>query len=233
MPSYGLHLCLRHQRPPALAHDPARGQGHLQHLRQDAERRLHHQPPEDARPNQLQHNNCNKDSNDVCNSSSITHVTSSGPSMSRGGSTNSSSSSSSNAVTIATQMSLGNITSGMGLQHPVTITGPVNISSVHIPTTASMSLAHPMALTSPMSMNIAGPLNIAMRPMESMSFLSQVLPSSPPLVETSTSPTPVILPHHLTIFLILPVLLLLLLYSPRPPPLREVVYSKGLKEQLE
>ncbi|XP_012671955.1 vascular endothelial zinc finger 1-like isoform X2 [Clupea harengus] len=125
-------------------------------------------------------NNCNKDSNDVCNSSSITHVTSSGPSMSRGGSTNSSSSSSSNAVTIATQMSLGNITSGMGLQHPVTITGPVNISSVHIPTTASMSLAHPMALTSPMSMNIAGPLNIAMRPMESMSFLSQVLPSSPP-----------------------------------------------------
>ncbi|XP_041949040.1 vascular endothelial zinc finger 1-like isoform X2 [Alosa alosa] len=133
---------------------------------------------------QTNFNNCNKDSNDVCNSSSITHVTSSTPIMSRGGSGTNSSSGSSNPVTIATAMSLGtntvNITSPMGLQHPVTITGPVNIASVNIPTTAHMNIAHPVAITTPMAMNIAGPLNIAMRPMDSMPFLSQVLPSSPP-----------------------------------------------------
>ncbi|XP_040050259.2 vascular endothelial zinc finger 1 isoform X2 [Gasterosteus aculeatus] len=89
---------------------------------------------------------------------------------------------SSNPITIAAQMNIGtstvNITSQVNLQHPVTITGPVNL--VNIPTTAHMNIAHPVAITSPMSMNITGPLNIAMRSMESMPFLSQVLPSSPP-----------------------------------------------------
>ncbi|XP_063058948.1 vascular endothelial zinc finger 1-like isoform X2 [Engraulis encrasicolus] len=142
-------------------------------------------------------NNCKQESNDVCNSSSVTHVTSSAPSittgMTRGGggiSTNSSSavSSVSNAVTMA-QMSLGaggtvTMASSMGLQHPVTITGPVNIASVpvNIPSSApmSMNLAHPVAITTPMPMNIAGPLNIAMRPMDSMPFLSQLASSYPP-----------------------------------------------------
>ncbi|KAF7647243.1 hypothetical protein LDENG_00175460 [Lucifuga dentata] len=73
-----------------------------------------------------------------------------------------------------------NITSPVNLQHPVTITSPVNLASVNIPTTAHMNIAHPVAITTPMPMNITGPLNIAMRPMESMPFLSQVLPSSPP-----------------------------------------------------
>lgn len=90
----------------------------------------------------------------------------------------------SNPVTIAAQMNIGtntvNITAPMNLQHPVTITGPVSLASVNIPTTAHMNIAHPVAITTPMSMNITGPLNIAMRPMESMPFLSQVLPSSPP-----------------------------------------------------
>ncbi|XP_051962944.1 vascular endothelial zinc finger 1b isoform X2 [Xyrauchen texanus] len=90
----------------------------------------------------------------------------------------------SNTVTIAAQMNITtntvNITSPIGLQHPVTITAPVNIASVNIPATAPMNIAHPVAITSPMSMNITGPLNIAMRSMDSMSFLSQVLPSSPP-----------------------------------------------------
>ncbi|XP_055022805.1 vascular endothelial zinc finger 1-like isoform X2 [Boleophthalmus pectinirostris] len=91
-----------------------------------------------------------------------------------------------NPVTIAAQMNITtntvNITAPVNLQHPsaVTITGPVNLASVNIPTTAHMNLAHPVAITTPMPMNIAGPLNIAMRPMESMPFLSQVLPSSPP-----------------------------------------------------
>ncbi|KAM8902474.1 vascular endothelial zinc finger 1-like isoform 3-T3 [Spinachia spinachia] len=88
----------------------------------------------------------------------------------------------SNPVTIAAQMNIGtstvNVTSQVNLQHPVTITGPVNL--VNIPTTAHMNIAHPVAITSPMSMNITGPLNIAMRSMDSMPFLSQVLPSSPP-----------------------------------------------------
>ncbi|KAL0174626.1 hypothetical protein M9458_030594, partial [Cirrhinus mrigala] len=90
----------------------------------------------------------------------------------------------SNPVTIAAQMNITtntvNITSPVSLQHPVTITAPVNIASVNIPATAPMNIAHPVAITSPMSMNITGPLNIAMRPMESMPFLSQVLPSTPP-----------------------------------------------------
>ncbi|KAM9317709.1 vascular endothelial zinc finger 1-like [Pholidichthys leucotaenia] len=90
----------------------------------------------------------------------------------------------SNPVTIAAQINVAtsavNITSPVNLQHPVTITGPVNLASVNIPTTAHMNISHPVAITTPMPMNIAGPINIAMRPMESMPFLSQVLPSSPP-----------------------------------------------------
>ncbi|XP_074466952.1 vascular endothelial zinc finger 1-like isoform X2 [Sebastes fasciatus] len=81
-------------------------------------------------------------------------------------------------ITIAAQMNIStntvNITSPISLQHPVTI------SSVNIPTTAHMNLAHPVAITTTMPMNMAGPLNIAMRSMDSMPFLSQVLPSSPP-----------------------------------------------------
>ncbi|XP_036391801.1 vascular endothelial zinc finger 1-like isoform X2 [Megalops cyprinoides] len=118
---------------------------------------------------------CNKDTNDVCNSASATPVTASAAittAMNRGNS-------SSNPVTIAAQMNITtntvNITSPVNLQHPVTITAPVNI-----PATAPMNIAHPVAITTPMPMNITGPLNIAMRPMESMPFLSQVLPSSPP-----------------------------------------------------
>ncbi|KAG5836765.1 hypothetical protein ANANG_G00232060 [Anguilla anguilla] len=125
-------------------------------------------------------NTCNKDTNSVCNSASATPVTASTAittAMNRGNV-------SSNPVTIAAQMSIAtntvNITSPVNLQHPVTITGPVNIASVNIPATAPMNLAHPVAITTPMPMNITGPLNIAMRPMESMPFLSQVLPSSPP-----------------------------------------------------
>uniref|UniRef100_A0AAR2M5Q1 Myc-associated zinc finger protein n=1 Tax=Pygocentrus nattereri TaxID=42514 RepID=A0AAR2M5Q1_PYGNA len=120
-----------------------------------------------------------KNSNEVCNSASATPVTLSAPitsAMNRGNT--------SNPVTIAAQMNITtntvNITSPVSLQHPVTITGPVNIASVNIPATAPMNIAHPVAITTPMPMNIAGPLNIAMRPMESMPFLSQVLPSSPP-----------------------------------------------------
>ncbi|KPP66132.1 vascular endothelial zinc finger 1-like, partial [Scleropages formosus] len=123
---------------------------------------------------------CNKDSNEVCNSASATPVTASAPittAMNRGNI-------SSNPVTMAAQMNITtntvNITSPVNLQHPVTITGPVNIASVNIPATAPMNIAHPVAITTPMPMNITGPLNIAMRSMESMPFLSQVLPSSPP-----------------------------------------------------
>ncbi|KAJ3590224.1 hypothetical protein NHX12_008178 [Muraenolepis orangiensis] len=79
-------------------------------------------------------------------------------------------------LTIAAQMNITkstlNLTSPVHLQHPVTITGPINLASVNIPAGAHMNLAHPMAL--------AGPLNIAMRPMDNMSFLSQVMPTSPP-----------------------------------------------------
>ncbi|XP_028275193.1 vascular endothelial zinc finger 1-like isoform X2 [Parambassis ranga] len=90
----------------------------------------------------------------------------------------------SNPVTIAAQMNIAtstvNVSSPVNLQHPVTITGPVNLASVNIPTTSHMNIAHPVAITTPMPMNITGPLNIPMRPMESMPFLTQVLPSSPP-----------------------------------------------------
>ncbi|KAG7218303.1 hypothetical protein INR49_020486 [Caranx melampygus] len=126
--------------------------------------------------------NSHKDANSVHNNSATTTpVTNSAAAitsaMNRGGNT-------SNPVTIAAQMNIAtstvNITSPVNLQHPVTITGPVNLASVNIPTTAHMNIAHPVAITTPMPMNITGPLNIAMRPMESMPFLSQVLPSSPP-----------------------------------------------------
>lgn len=120
------------------------------------------------------------DNNEVCNSASATPVTVSAPittAMNRGNNNN-------HPVTIAAQMNIStntvNITSPVSLQHPVTITGPVNIASVNIPASAPMNIAHPVAITTPMPMNMAGPLNIAMRPVDSMSFLSQVLPSSPP-----------------------------------------------------
>ncbi|XP_051540353.1 vascular endothelial zinc finger 1-like isoform X1 [Myxocyprinus asiaticus] len=118
-----------------------------------------------------------KDNTDICHSASTTPVTASTTittAMNRGNI--------SNPVTIAAQMNIStntvNITSPVSLQHPVTITGPVNIASVNIPATVPMNIAHPVAITTPMPMNIATPLNIAMRPMDSMSFLSQVLPSS-------------------------------------------------------
>nr|XP_057934517.1 vascular endothelial zinc finger 1-like [Doryrhamphus excisus] len=117
---------------------------------------------------------CNKDGSEVCNSASATPVTVTAPittALNRGNPNN-------NAVTISANTV--NITSPVSLQHPVTITGPVNITSVNIPATAPMNIAHPVAITTPMPMNIAGPLNIAMRPVDSMPFLSQVLPSSPP-----------------------------------------------------
>ncbi|XP_062870270.1 vascular endothelial zinc finger 1 isoform X2 [Trichomycterus rosablanca] len=125
-------------------------------------------------------NNCHKDNTEVCHSASATPV--SAPATTQMSRANSSA-----AVTIGAQMNFGtntvNITSApVSLQHPVTITGPVNIASVNIPATAShMNLAHPVTITTPMPMpmNIGAQLNI-MRPMESMSFLSQVLPSSPP-----------------------------------------------------
>ncbi|KAM4627463.1 vascular endothelial zinc finger 1b isoform 2-T2 [Polymixia lowei] len=129
---------------------------------------------------QWNHSGPRKDANNVHNSASATPVTNSAAitsTVNRAGNT-------SNPVTIAAQMNITtstvNITSPVNLQHPVTITGPVNLASVNIPTTAHMNIAHPVAITTPMPMNITGPLNIAMRPMESMPFLSQVLPSSPP-----------------------------------------------------
>ncbi|XP_068173116.1 vascular endothelial zinc finger 1-like isoform X3 [Antennarius striatus] len=130
---------------------------------------------------QWNHSGPRKDANNVHNNSSTTTpVTNSAAitsAVNRGGNP-------SNPVTIAAQMNIAtntvNITSPVNLQHPVTITGPVNLASVNIPTTAHMNIAHPVAITTPMPMNITGPLNIAMRPMESMPFLSQVLPSSPP-----------------------------------------------------
>ncbi|XP_060941749.1 vascular endothelial zinc finger 1-like [Limanda limanda] len=129
---------------------------------------------------QTNFNSCNKDGNNVCNSSSATPVTISAPitsAMNRG-----LSHLNNHPITIAAQMNIStntvNITSQMGLQHPVTITGPVNISSVNIPGSASMNIAHPVAITSSMPMNI-GQLNIAMRSVDSMPFLSQVLPSQP------------------------------------------------------
>ncbi|XP_072302592.1 vascular endothelial zinc finger 1-like isoform X2 [Eucyclogobius newberryi] len=128
---------------------------------------------------QANFNSCNKEGNEVCNSA--TPVTMTAPittAMNRSNPMN-------HPVTIAAQMNIStntvNITSPMGLQHPVTITGPVNIASINIPTSSPMNIAHPVAITThAMPMNITGPLNIVnMRPVESMSFLSQVLPSSP------------------------------------------------------
>ncbi|XP_068080104.1 vascular endothelial zinc finger 1 isoform X2 [Danio rerio] len=127
---------------------------------------------------QWNHSGLRKDNTEVCNSASSTPVTPAAPitsTMNRGNT--------SNPVTIAAQMNIStntvNITSPVSLQHQVTITGPVNIASVNIPASAPMNIAHPVAITTPMPMNIATPLNIAMRPMDSMPFLSQVLPSSP------------------------------------------------------
>lgn len=125
--------------------------------------------------------NSHKDANNVHNNSATTTSVSNSAAITsavnRGGSA-------SNPVTITAQINTAtstvNITSPVSLQHPVTITGPVNLASVGIPTTAHMNIAHPVAITTNMPMNIAGPLNITMRPMESMPFLSQVLPSSPP-----------------------------------------------------
>ncbi|XP_034024584.1 vascular endothelial zinc finger 1-like isoform X2 [Thalassophryne amazonica] len=129
---------------------------------------------------QWNHSGPRKDTNSVHNSATNTPVTSSVAITSAVNRT----ANASNPVTIAAQMNIAtstvNITSPVNLQHPVTITGPVNLASVNIPTTAHMNIAHPVAITTPMPMNITGPLNIAMRPMESMPFLSQVLPSSPP-----------------------------------------------------
>ncbi|XP_064424878.1 vascular endothelial zinc finger 1 [Latimeria chalumnae] len=107
-----------------------------------------------------------------------------------------------NPVTVAAAMSMRspvnvssavNITAPMNIGHPVTITTPINMTSpltlttpVNIPTpvTAPMNIAHPVTITSPMNlptpMTLAGPLNIAMRSVESMPFLPQALPSSPP-----------------------------------------------------
>ncbi|XP_044143347.1 vascular endothelial zinc finger 1 isoform X8 [Bufo gargarizans] len=107
-----------------------------------------------------------------------------------------------NPVTVAAAMSMRspvnvsspvNITSSMNLGHPVTITTPISMTSplsltspVNLPTsvTAPVNIAHPVTITSPMnlptSMTLAAPLNIAMRPVESMPFLSQALPSTSP-----------------------------------------------------
>ncbi|XP_039364063.1 vascular endothelial zinc finger 1 isoform X2 [Mauremys reevesii] len=107
-----------------------------------------------------------------------------------------------NPVTVAAAMSMRspvnvssavNISSPMNLGHPVTITSPLSMTSpltlttpVNLPTpvTAPVNIAHPVTITSPMNlqtpMTLAGPLNIAMRPVESMPFLPQALPTSPP-----------------------------------------------------
>ncbi|TRY88831.1 hypothetical protein DNTS_031189 [Danionella cerebrum] len=127
---------------------------------------------------QWNHSGLRKDNHEVCNSASNAPVTPVAPitsTMNRGNP--------SIPVTISAQMNIStntvNICSPVSLQHPVTVTGPVNITSVNIPASGSMNIAHPVTITTPMPMNIATPLNIAMRPMDSMPFLSQVLPSSP------------------------------------------------------
>ncbi|XP_078535879.1 vascular endothelial zinc finger 1 isoform X8 [Lissotriton helveticus] len=104
-----------------------------------------------------------------------------------------------NPVTVAAAMSMrspvnvSNLASQMNLGHPVAITTPLSMTSslslasgvnLSTPVTSPMNLGHPVTITSPMNlptpMSLAGPLNIAMRPVESMPFLSQALPSSPP-----------------------------------------------------
>uniref|UniRef100_A0A8I5TLA7 C2H2-type domain-containing protein n=1 Tax=Pongo abelii TaxID=9601 RepID=A0A8I5TLA7_PONAB len=108
----------------------------------------------------------------------------------------------SNPVTVAAAMSMRspvnvssavNITSAMNIGQPVTITSPLSMTSpltltspVNLPTpvTTPENIAHPVTITSPMNlpmpMTLATPLNIAMRPVESMPFLPQALPTSPP-----------------------------------------------------
>uniref|UniRef100_A0A8C6YF08 Vascular endothelial zinc finger 1 n=1 Tax=Naja naja TaxID=35670 RepID=A0A8C6YF08_NAJNA len=90
----------------------------------------------------------------------------------------------SSAVNISSPMSLGHpvtITSPLSMTSPLTLTTPVNLPT---PVTAPVNIAHPVTITSPMNlptpMTLAGPLNIAMRPVESMPFLPQALPTSPP-----------------------------------------------------
>ncbi|XP_070591373.1 vascular endothelial zinc finger 1 isoform X2 [Erythrolamprus reginae] len=90
----------------------------------------------------------------------------------------------SSAVNISSPMSLGHpvtITSPLSMTSPLTLTAPVNLPT---PVTAPVNIAHPVTITSPMNlptpMTLAGPLNIAMRPVESMPFLPQALPTSPP-----------------------------------------------------
>ncbi|CAL8337670.1 unnamed protein product [Boreogadus saida] len=108
-----------------------------------------------------------QDPNIVHNSTPVTPVTNP--------STMNRSSNSSYPVTIAAQMNISKSSPGGHLQHPgVTITGPISLAAVSLPAAAHMNLAHPLA------MNLSGPLNMAMRPMDNMSFLSQVLPSCPP-----------------------------------------------------
>ncbi|KAG7273521.1 hypothetical protein CRUP_029497 [Coryphaenoides rupestris] len=116
---------------------------------------------------QTNFNSCNKATPVSSVSAPITTT------MNRGGGGN-------HPLTIAAQMNI--TTNTVSLHHPVTmVTGPVNIASVNIPSSGCMNLAHPVAITTPMPMPMnIGPLNIAMRSMESMPFLSQVLPSSPP-----------------------------------------------------
>ncbi len=98
---------------------------------------------------------CSTDNTEVCNSASTTPVSATAintTAMNRGNT--------SHSVTIAAQMNIStntvNITSPLSLQHPVTITGPVNIN---IPATSSMNIAHPVAITTPMNMNMN--MNIA------------------------------------------------------------------------
>ncbi|XP_078786095.1 vascular endothelial zinc finger 1 isoform X12 [Oryzias latipes] len=128
---------------------------------------------------QWNHSGPHKDAGNVQSSSAATTPATESAATTSAGNRNVNTS---NAVTITTQMNIAtntvNITSPVNLQHPVSITGPVNLAS--IPTTAHMNIAHPVAISTAMPMNITGPLNIAMRSMESMPFLSQVLPSSPP-----------------------------------------------------
>ncbi|KAG8129393.1 hypothetical protein E2320_016068 [Naja naja] len=59
----------------------------------------------------------------------------------------------------------------------IILTIPVNLPT---PVTAPVNIAHPVTMTSimnlPTLMTLAGPLNIAMRPVKSMPFLPQALP---------------------------------------------------------
>uniref|UniRef100_A0A2K5QSH1 C2H2-type domain-containing protein n=1 Tax=Cebus imitator TaxID=2715852 RepID=A0A2K5QSH1_CEBIM len=90
----------------------------------------------------------------------------------------------SSAVNITSPMNIGHLvttTSPLSMTSPLTLTTPVNLPT---PVTAPVNTAHPVTITSPMNlptpMTLATPLNIAMRPVESMPFLPQALPTSPP-----------------------------------------------------